>query len=388
MVAFNFRVRAKENHGAYADRDFSINVRNTIAEQFVATTTDGHIMTSVDGENWTWQLNKFIDGSSASNRSLGSVINGNGRWIVVISQTKYLLSQDGLNWDLKSFPTGYEFFGAYSIRANMVFGDGKFGVILRAASAPTYHYLFTSEDGVNWTKSDAALTQTSVGSYLGLAYGDGIWMVALASPTSSYPIGYKTTDGTSWTHVGSGMKTVAMTPVKIHYFNGLWVAIGHGRNYWLSNDSVSWSVHQLPETIDSCLYLRSWVYGNGLIACYPDAFTYSSSPTNVWNKVYTSTNAIDWTEHTLEDNLFFPYTQPSTQATSLHLSNSSASTHVEGIFYDGTFMFYSSGNMSVSSSTGGIVKSYNGVDWFVERVPPYSGTGGLYLTSMGALRQV
>lgn len=87
MATYNFTVRAKDETGAFADRQFSIQVRNNLVDRLFAI-NGSHGYASVDGVNWTQRTG--VGGQWCDN-----VL---GRWIVVQNATTYRISGDTINW--------------------------------------------------------------------------------------------------------------------------------------------------------------------------------------------------------------------------------------------------------------------------------------------------
>lgn len=87
MATYNFTVRAKDETGAFADRQFSIQVRNNLVDRLF-TINGSHGYASVDGVNWTQRTG--VGGDWCDNLL--------GRWIVVQNETTYRISGDTINW--------------------------------------------------------------------------------------------------------------------------------------------------------------------------------------------------------------------------------------------------------------------------------------------------
>ena len=88
MATYNFTVRAKDETGAFADREFSIQVRNNLVDRLLAI-NGTNAYSSIDGTTWTTRAGK---GGSWCDNQLG-------KWIVVQSATTYRISEDTINWE-------------------------------------------------------------------------------------------------------------------------------------------------------------------------------------------------------------------------------------------------------------------------------------------------
>lgn len=87
MATYNFTVRAKDESGAFADREFNIEVKNTMVDRILAIdSNDGYA--STDGK--TWSQRTGIGGRWCDNLL--------GKWIVAVNNSSYRLSDDTLNW--------------------------------------------------------------------------------------------------------------------------------------------------------------------------------------------------------------------------------------------------------------------------------------------------
>lgn len=88
MAIYDFTVRAEDNQGAFADRNFSIEVQNNLVDR-IAVTNGTHVYSSVDGINWTQRTGK---GGL-------SIRNFNGLWCVLDGYRVIRTSTDCINWN-------------------------------------------------------------------------------------------------------------------------------------------------------------------------------------------------------------------------------------------------------------------------------------------------
>lgn len=88
MATYNFTVRARDELGAFADREFNIEVKNTLVDRILAI-NENHGYASIDGKTWT------------ERSGVGGIWCDNllGKWIVATSSTTYRISDDTLNWE-------------------------------------------------------------------------------------------------------------------------------------------------------------------------------------------------------------------------------------------------------------------------------------------------
>jgi len=169
-------------------------------DRFVAVGSGGLVVSSTDGKAWT-----RLHNSNNNHNELTGVAYGNGTYVAVGKQMKYVkgltvwYSQDeGLNWTCRniSLTEGFDLYG-------VAFGKGKF------AAVGSNGAIFTSEDGIDWTKCDS---------------------------------------------IGSGI-----TLNGISYINGSFIALGTGGTILTSSDGITWGIKNLDTSIE----LYDMKYGNG-----------------------------------------------------------------------------------------------------------------------------
>lgn len=88
MATYNFTVRAKDESGAFSDRDFSIQVKNNLIDRMMLVASD-HVYTSPDGITFTQR-----DGKGG--RFGGCYLD---KWFVQIGTSTYRTSPDTINWN-------------------------------------------------------------------------------------------------------------------------------------------------------------------------------------------------------------------------------------------------------------------------------------------------
>lgn len=103
MATYDFTVRAEDETGAFADRTFSIEVKNDLVERFVAV-DNNHAYSSVDGVNWTTRTGQ---GGHTVKRVGNYWIVGNNNGYPSILGNQIRLSFDAVNWTQKTLPSSH-----------------------------------------------------------------------------------------------------------------------------------------------------------------------------------------------------------------------------------------------------------------------------------------
>lgn len=307
MADFNFTVRATDDLGAFSERDFSITVNNTMVTQYILSNTQGHIATSVDGVNWTWQLNMHTPSQGG-----GKVINGNGFWLLTKNRTQYYRSTDGLNWTLYDLPLANTYFtheslGQIYYNTKFVYGEGKIAFLgFRIAGSTRYYDFISTEDGITWSAIAALNTSTSsisLNFYLffnQLEYGNGTWFINYNRTTANNQLGYRSVDGgVTWqpAWLTGNYSNFAYGTSRVSFMNGMWMAASTGATYLLSNDTISWSEFSTPTTISKNYAFSNALYANGRIISFPEMYANTSLTTTFTGvpAAHLSVDGINWT---------------------------------------------------------------------------------------------
>jgi len=409
MTIFNFTVRATDDLGAFSDRNFSINVRNTVVERFVASTNEGHLLTSVDAVNWTYRHNLLTTPSSVT-VAFGNVINGNGFWLVTKSQNTYLYSKDAINWVEYSFPAGYFLVSYTSNKSEFAYGDGKIAILMSSSattsnsSGNTTVVMATTENGIDWTLSNPIGTNLNNGRFTRLAYGDGRWITnhfgivsGTLGPTNKPIVGYTTTNnGETWAPVytfgyGNNDNIPRTSPM---FFNGLWLMFQRttAASYYLtSNDGVVWNTTQYPSNSAFPYMFNRILYGNGLLVAYPDATTSAGSAFDM--AVFTSTNGTTWDKTTLtEANSLLNGTVTGTAYYSFGTTTSTQG-YITGVYHNGKYIFATQSTVTAvgtagNENSGGMISSTDGINWSKINIMNAAGTSSkVSIQGLAALRQ-
>lgn len=372
MTTFNFTVRATDDRGAFADRDFSIKVRNTIIDRYMAMSSAG-LYTSPDATTWT--LRPGI-GNSASVNAQTEIVNGNGRWLMNKDGTNYLMSLDGVNWTPYPLPGG----GVVSMSVvgaipRFGYGNGKFvcSLVNQQGTNAIYLYkIWTSADGITWTNPVTTVTSGyaqslayagNIPSYNAFTpppvYGNGRWTVVNPLGGFSTPSQLLTsTDGmATFTTLSQPLTSVAT----LMYVNGLWITTSGtatgtsqtpgvgGASLATSVDGVTWSSQVMPAGYQNNDWaIRKVLYGNGRIVAVPSRIAYGTSSNPASNVVFVSTDGVSFSVVTLPVSWIGPNTTTN-------------NTHsVTGTFHNGLFIL---GNSGANTAVQGIITSEDGLTW-------------------------
>jgi hypothetical protein len=188
---------------------------------FVAVGDHGTILISSDGETWIERTPY-----SGTTDDLHAIAYGNGTFVVLTNSDTTLISSDGYTWKAKTFTLkGCTWYCFYVIPQEIYYGKGKFVALLES-----YSYLYTSPDGVTWTKRNSGTPYLN-----GVAYGNGTFVavgddgIVVTSP-----------DGVTWTERNSGTNSNFYA---VAYGNGTFVAVGYAYPAFIytSTDGVVWT---------------------------------------------------------------------------------------------------------------------------------------------------
>lgn len=352
MTTFNFTVRATDDRGAFADRDFSIKVRNTIIDRYMAMSSTG-LYTSPDATTWT--LRPGIGNGNSTNFQT-EIVNGNGRWLMNKDATTYLLSLDGVNWSPYPLPLPAANNSTLGVIPRFSYGNGKFVVsFVYSQSASIFVYkVYTSTDGVNWTTPVTTVTSgyaaslayyNTPGAYANPApppvFGNGRWNVV--NPSTGVNQFFTSTDGmATFNTVTSPLGGCG----NLTYVNGLWLATGlSGTTLATSVDGFTWSLQTLPAGYsDNNWRITKILYGNGRLVLVVSRLVYQTTTNAVSSAVFTSTDGVAWT------NTALPVTWAPSGGTITHIAT--------GTFHNGLFIIGNSLGL-----TQGILISEDGITW-------------------------
>ena len=180
---------------------------------FIAVASNGKMMSSTDGLNWTNRTP--VDGGEA----WIDVAYGNGKYVAIAPNGYARYSLNGITWVRSSLQAVIGNITALS------FGNGIF-----VAVGNTYSY--SSTDGITWSSSDDIGSLTGGFDYSGLAYGGDKW-VALRGDTrggSTTSASLYSSDGLNWDQVNPTTNVPGKCFNALTYGGGLFVALSctHG----------------------------------------------------------------------------------------------------------------------------------------------------------------
>ena len=164
---------------------------------------------------------------------------------------------------------------------NVIYGGGRFFAQSRTDSFEGFRFA-NSPTGDFWNG-----IIPPINFWNDLAYGAGKCALIGIRNGTTYDGAYTEDFGATWDTFQ--IRPFFLTWEKIEYAAGTWVAMTRGTAATSTDDLVSWSDAQLPESAD----WESIAYGNGLWVCV------SSDATN--GKVMTSSNGLNWTQASTPD---------------------------------------------------------------------------------------
>lgn len=415
MPTYNFTVRASDDTGAYADRDFSINVKNTVVDRFVLFGGTS-AYTSPNLSEWTERPNAA--GITFNKRNNGSVVAAlgtyaylpyrtsvfvNGRWFTYAydvtggttnANMKYRLtmtySDDGVNWSLVNsvnidgiqFDISGELTDNNSELVNVAFGKlkvykNKIYSIARYEISGNYVIrLVWSDDGINWTSyhgtNDPSYTMVSA---LGSAFTPKMFGFSLINNrwhvkfSNLIKISEDIT-GATWNNVSLPFTIdTRIVDMDVYYFNGMYLIFSNNSTLHTSVDGINWVTRNnifAGSVMVSSEHPYEITYGNGRLVLTSMINNSASSGTNITrNRVYVSDNGIDWVASTFTS--FFGNVNLMIGAP----SGASGYTYNPIVFSNGRFILGSSAFTSGSPAVGGLRMSYDGINWtnFTTNIP-------------------
>lgn len=194
---------------------------------WVAGSTNEGLYYSLNGKTWAQ--------SNITSLSFISLYKADGLWIAGGYNTGLYYSIDGKIWKQSNITSGH-IFSIYNANGLWVVGGSSSKGILY------------SVDGKTWTSSNITSKQIDV-----IYYADGLWVAGSAENGLYY-----STDGKTWTqsNIASGYAN------SIQKANGLWVCGGKGAYY--STDGKTWVQSNLTSNSMKIHYYNGvWVAGDG-----------------------------------------------------------------------------------------------------------------------------
>lgn len=282
MADFNFTVRATDNKGAYADRQFSLTVNEAVAssvvDRFVVIGQNG-LLRSADGV--TWQTDK-----SFALNSYAWITYGNGFWIIgglgnnpssttmrVANANTMLFNNVTVNFTPS---TGRSFYGV----SVMNYRKGQWVAV--GIGSPNGGSTITMDEYVGTVTASAITLQyvrtinpvaPSNFSCVGIDYDPttDTWCAMQNSNNTSSPIFSRTGSG-NWTQVATyshqNAPSASYGSGSLTFRNGLWIATGTNANSILTSvNGSSWVNRTVLSTTANYGTFAS--YANGRMLAMP-----------------------------------------------------------------------------------------------------------------------
>lgn len=257
-------IQSSSDGKTWANRVSGTNVNlSSIAfgnNAFVATGENASLLSSPDGENWqTVNVGEEID------FDLVDVAFGNSVFVAIgFNKTKYLTSNDGINWESRELSDGG--YHIYYINDRFFIAD--------------WSHLISSNDGINWVdKSGIYLASNK----MGLAYGSGKYV----SVNSDNEIA-KSDDGETWEHIikwQSSIYSLAFGNDKFLALNDSGIVLSSiGGETWQKESELNYDSSFLS-------FLR---FGKGSFFATDNQQTYKSTEGKEWEQILEGFNNIDY----------------------------------------------------------------------------------------------
>ncbi len=217
----------------------------------------------------TWGNNMFV--------AIATIMSG----VSSTTATHLVTSTDGITWTNRTIPSANYFVSV--IYANNIF----VATSTAGQSLTTTGAIMTSTDGITWT----ARTHTSTRNLMSVAYGNNTFVIV----SSSQPHALTSTDGITWTE--QALTNRAFYSVIWNSQLNLFIAGGidttnHTNLIVTSPDGINWSV-VANDNVGFRFYRLC--YANEL-SVMVGASQFQNNDKYEYNQIYTSYNAINWTQ--------------------------------------------------------------------------------------------
>lgn len=259
---------------------------------------------------------------------------GNGKYVYVGQNTKLIISTDGENWTQETNNISMNDGSGGMPTFASCYGDNQFVIIPSSLRKNVNGDVYTSPDGLIWTKYDSAI-EHSMRIFKGLVY-DGSYYIALteggyitstySSPSSGWSslelisdlsgytwtdltfgngkyiaIGYKdsvsyiayTSNLTNWTIVQINGLYEGSIKTNICYGDNFYIAVGYKGAYSISTDGINWTT-----PIQNTELINSYPYGGIVGVVYNDSnneFVFvgsSASPDCIFSYKYSKDHIV------------------------------------------------------------------------------------------------
>jgi len=211
---------------------------------------------SYDGVTWTTGSLTYDAGGYTSPKLTATFING--LYLLSDNSGYIFTSTDGVSWTRRTnISTG---------AIDVAYGNGYYVAIYIGQNVARY----SQDSGVTWTAANPGTNA------YGIAFGAGTFV--LTTGTTTY---YTSKDGTAWTS-----RTMPGAGKVVRYVSGRFVAVGTNLCY-TSPDGINWTSRSVTVTP------ASLTYGNGLLIALPGSGTsaaYSKDGGTTWAAVTLSTD--------------------------------------------------------------------------------------------------
>lgn len=387
MTTFNFTVRAVDERGAYADRDFSIKVRNTIIDRYIAMSTNGHLYTSPDGDIWTQRINEGIALVDNNYMYSNEIVYGNGIWVAVLDRLSYQTSTNGVLWTRRTLPATIvpnpaNYMTAINTIPKVSFVNGKFYIARwTKRSANNYHYkeVWSSLNGIDWefafrlpVNSEIIPNNVALGwqQLNSICFGNGT--IIMSSGLNTDVIYVSKDNGENWITANCKVTNI----LNIYYYNGLFFALStFSMGITTSIDGLNWTIQPVPAIAN--VGYSQLMYGNGrLIALATRGSTSANSTPNI-DFFMTSTDGVNW------EKIQLPVSSILAGNTNLNKAM--------GVYFNGVFMILYNRMPGSPENIG--LRSTDAVNWEPIPISSFVGltdniaTGNVGFHSFGAIGQ-
>ena len=222
------------------------------------------VWTSADG--LTWDYYPYPSGTSA----LGYCAFGSGKYVFEGAGANVYYTTDFVTYTTVALPdTGL---ATPAISPAISFSNNLF---VYCCSGSNVAYLYTSPDGIAWTKR----TLPNAAKYLGCAYGAGRWVVTTTNVTVA---GAYSGDGIIWTNIPF-TEIVRSAPI---YASGIFICRGDTTNVLTSTTGTTFAGNVLPGSPATTAAL-AWTGTKFLCTAASGAFYSSASGTGSWTQLTT-----------------------------------------------------------------------------------------------------
>lgn len=204
--------------------------------QFVAVGDSGVVMTSIDGVAWERT-------GVGSLMQLNDVTFGGGLFVAVGNGGGILTSPDGTQWTLRAIG-GDDLWAVAFGQNKFVVAGGSKGTGIGSNVVPPRAMLAVSEDGYTWTSHGSA----SPRPITGIVFGEGRWVAA--TDTGAINVSY---DAMSWLPISVGIGLEGA--YTLAFGNGRYVLAGGSRStsmnrVWSSADGFDWTSYDFDSFVN------------------------------------------------------------------------------------------------------------------------------------------